>query len=70
MCPTGTHRLYSGRDLELVWDAPTTTDRDRKELMRLLVEEVVIKLSQYKASCHLVIRWKGGAVTELDVDTA
>jgi hypothetical protein len=62
--------LYSGRDLELVWDAPTTTDRDRKELMRLLVEEVVIKLSQYKASCHLVIRWKGGAVTELDVDTA
>jgi hypothetical protein len=44
--------LYSGRDLELVWDAPTTTDRDRKELMRLLVEEVVIKLSQYKASCH------------------
>src|SRR5262249_50928610 len=25
---------------------------------------------QDKASCHLVIRWKGGAVTELDVDTA
>ncbi|HEU5154357.1 MAG TPA: recombinase family protein [Gemmatimonadales bacterium] len=59
-----------GRDLDLVWDAPTTTDRDRKELMRLLVEEVVIKLSQDKASCHLVIGWKGGAVTELDVDTA
>jgi len=59
-----------GRDLELVWDAPTTTDRDRKELMRLLIEEVVIKLSEDKASCHLVIRWKGGAVTELDVDTA
>lgn len=59
-----------GRDLELVWDAPTTSDRDRKELMRLLIEEVVIKLSEDKANCHLVIRWKGGAVTELDVDTA
>ncbi len=57
-----------GRDLELVWDAPTTNDRDRKELMRLLIEEVVIQLSQDKASCHLVIRWKGGAVTELDVE--
>ena len=59
-----------GRDLELVWDAPTTTNRDRKELMRLLIDEVVIKLSENKASCHLVIRWKGGAITELDVDTA
>jgi DNA invertase Pin-like site-specific DNA recombinase len=59
-----------GRDLELVWDAPTTIDRDRKELLRLLIEEVVIKLTEDKASCHLVVRWKGGAVTELDVDTA
>ena len=59
-----------GRDLERVWDAPTTTDRDRKELMRLLIEEVVIKLSEDKTNCHLVLRWKGGAVTELDVDTA
>ena len=59
-----------GRDLELAWDAPTTTNRDRKELMRLLIEEVVIKLSEDKTNCHLVIRWKGGATTELDVDTA
>jgi DNA invertase Pin-like site-specific DNA recombinase len=59
-----------GRDLELVWDAPTTTDRDRKELMRLLIEEVVLQLSEDKNNCHLVIRWKGGAITELDVDTA
>ena len=59
-----------GRDLELVWDAATTTDRDRKELIRVLIEEVVFNLSEDKANCHLVIRWKGGAVTELDVDTA
>ena len=59
-----------GRDLELAWDAPTTTNRDRKELMRLLIEEVVIKLNEDKTNCHLVIRWKGGATTELDVDTA
>ncbi|HVC76280.1 MAG TPA: recombinase family protein [Candidatus Micrarchaeaceae archaeon] len=59
-----------GRDLALAWDAPTTTNRDRKELMRLLIEEIVIKLSEDKTNGHLVIRWKGGATTELDVDTA
>ncbi len=59
-----------GRDLALVWDAPTTTDRDRKELMRLLIDDVIVSLSEDKTSCHLVIRWQGGATTELDVDTA
>src|SRR5215468_4693386 len=29
-----------GSDLRLVWTAPTTTDRDRKELLRTLLEEV------------------------------
>lgn len=59
-----------GHDLELVWDAPTTTDRDRKELMRLLIDEVIVTLNEDKTGAHLVIRWNGGAVTDLDVDTA
>ncbi len=33
-----------GSDLKRVWDAPTTTDRDRKELLRSLIEEVKIHL--------------------------
>ncbi len=31
-----------GKDLDAVWSAPTTTDRDRKELLRTLLEEVVM----------------------------
>ncbi len=31
-----------GADLDRVWAAPTTTDRDRKELLRTLIEEVVV----------------------------
>src|SRR6476661_3514383 len=31
-----------GSDLSQVWNAPTTTDRDRKELLRTLLEEVII----------------------------
>src|SRR5438132_12971848 len=30
-----------GSDIRQVWTAPTTTDRDRKELLRTLLEEVV-----------------------------
>ena len=31
-----------GSDLKRVWAAPTTTDRDKKELLRTLLEEVII----------------------------
>ena len=33
--------LTVGADLASVWDAPTTTPRDRKELLRALIEEVI-----------------------------
>jgi hypothetical protein len=33
-----------GADLKQVWDAPTTTDRDRKELLQSLLEEVKIQV--------------------------
>src|SRR5271165_5097189 len=35
-----------GSDIGQVWDAPTTTDRDRKELLRTLLEEVVLNLKR------------------------
>src|SRR5271169_1409577 len=37
------HRLLAlGADLQTVWEAPTTTARDRKELLRTLLEEVIV----------------------------
>jgi len=56
-----------GSDLKRVWDAPTTTDRDRKELLRSLIEEVKINLLPEESKAHLVVRWKTTAVSELDV---
>ena len=61
-------RLLSiGPDLAKVWHAPCTTSRDRKELLRALVEEVTIKVERDKAAAHLVVRWKGGAIDEIDL---
>jgi hypothetical protein len=56
-----------GTDLKRVWEASTTTDRDRKELLQSLLEEVKIQVLTEEAKAHLVLRWKTGAHNELDV---
>ena len=56
-----------GQDLNTVWSAPTTTDRDRKELLRTLLEEVTLNLKRTEGQAHLTLRWRGGAISTLDV---
>jgi DNA invertase Pin-like site-specific DNA recombinase len=61
-------RLLSlGADLAAVWDAPTTTPRDQKELLRALIEEVILSVDRDEPAAHLTVRWKGGAMTDVDV---
>ncbi|MFL5132698.1 MAG: recombinase family protein [Microvirga sp.] len=59
--------LALGADLATVWQAPTTTSRDRKELLRALIEEVILTVNRDKAAAHVTLRWKGGALIDLDV---
>lgn len=54
-----------GNDLQSVWFATTTTDRDRKELLRTLLEEVTVAIDADAAQALLTLRWCGGALTEL-----
>jgi hypothetical protein len=56
-----------GSDLHQVWTAPTTTDRDRKELLRALLEEVIVTVNKPECSAHRTLRWKGGALNEIDL---
>jgi DNA invertase Pin-like site-specific DNA recombinase len=56
-----------GADLRQVWKATSTSDRDRKELLRLLLEEVSLNLKRAEGYAHLTLRWRGGAITVLDV---
>jgi len=56
-----------GSDIRQVWAATTTTARDRKELLRTLLEEVILNLKRAEGRAHLTLRWRGGAVTALDV---
>ena len=57
--------LALGPDLAAVWNAATTTPRDRKELLRTLIEEVTITVDRDKAAACLTLRWKGGALNEI-----
>lgn len=56
-----------GADLKRVWAAPSTTDRDKKELLRTLLEEVIIAVQRDEFRAHLTLRWRGGMITEIDV---
>jgi DNA invertase Pin-like site-specific DNA recombinase len=56
-----------GSDLRRVWEAPTTTDRDRKELLQTLLDEVNIAVAPAESKAHLTLRWRGGAISELDL---
>ena len=68
LSPEEKEKLRSlGSDLNQVWTVPTTTDRDRKELLRTLLEEVIITVDRPEHRAHLTLRWRGGALTELDL---
>jgi uncharacterized protein YndB with AHSA1/START domain len=61
------HLRALGTDLKRVWAAPSTTDRDRKELLQALLEEVCISVDRGASNAHLMLRWRGGMITERDV---
>jgi excisionase family DNA binding protein len=54
-----------GADLSALWEAPTTTNRDRKRLLRCLIEEVQLRTEEAHHAVRIV--WKGGAVTEREL---
>ena len=61
--------LALGADLSKVWQAPTTSPRDKKELLRTVLEEVIVTVHKDQGRTHLTLRWRGGALNDLDLDT-
>ena len=49
-------------DLPSLWNANTTTDKDRKKLLRAAIEEV--QLTKQNRNVNVKIIWAGGAITE------
>ncbi|MDF0499055.1 zinc ribbon domain-containing protein [Bradyrhizobium yuanmingense] len=59
--------LVLGKDPKRIWFAPTTSDRDRKELLRTLLDDVTLRVERDKYNAHLTLRWRGGLFSEVNV---
>jgi excisionase family DNA binding protein len=67
---TSAERQALGRiatDLPRLWAAETTSDRDRKELLRTLISEIVVTVTEAPRRAEVEICWEGGARTQLTV---
>jgi DNA invertase Pin-like site-specific DNA recombinase len=56
----------TGADLRAVFDAPTTTIRDRKLLLRTLISDVTVTIDTQAGRAEATINWEGGASSHLD----
>jgi DNA invertase Pin-like site-specific DNA recombinase len=56
----------AGADLRNVFDAPSTTQQERKQLLRAILAEVVVTVDRVSEqhAAELRVVWEGGAVTE------
>jgi hypothetical protein len=55
----------AGADIQAAFDAPTTTPRERKQLIRALITEITVTTDQQARTAALTIYWEGGASTSL-----
>ena len=56
---------HAGADLRKVFDAPTTSDRERKQLLRAILTDVVVTVDRESEqhAAQLRVVWEGGSVT-------
>lgn len=61
--------LQLAADIPKLWRASTTTDRDRKMLLRSLIKDATVrKIDVPKASLRVQLLWHTGAVTDLEIE--
>jgi DNA invertase Pin-like site-specific DNA recombinase len=55
----------AGADLRAIFDAPSTSQRDRKLLLRALIAEVRVTVDRDAGTADVQVTWEGGAKTQL-----
>ncbi|WP_422923319.1 hypothetical protein [Singulisphaera sp. PoT] len=55
------------RDIPSLWEAPSTTPAERKEIVRLLVERVVVHVRKDSEYVNVEIEWNGGSKSRHEV---
>ena len=52
-------------DVRAVFDAPATTNSQRKQLIRAVISEITLTIDWPARTCHALIAWQGGATTAI-----
>jgi DNA invertase Pin-like site-specific DNA recombinase len=57
---------HAGADLRKVFDAPTTSDRERKQLLRAILTDIIVTVDREaeQHTAELRVVWEGGQLTE------
>jgi len=55
------------RDLPAIWSSETTTNPERKQLLRMAIESVQLDGASQTGQVEVQIRWRSGAITSLSV---
>jgi DNA invertase Pin-like site-specific DNA recombinase len=51
-------------DIPALWHAPQTTPADKKEMIRCIVDKVVVTIAKTSVEVGVAMHWKGGQVTQ------
>ena len=57
----------AGADVRAIYHAPTTTARERKQLLRAVISDIVVTVNRDEDRAELRIIWQGGATRELNM---
>ena len=60
--------LAMAKDLPRLWQAQSTSAKDRKRMLRLLIKDLTVEKRRAERKAILHIRWQGGAIEDLMVD--
>jgi beta-phosphoglucomutase-like phosphatase (HAD superfamily) len=52
------------RDLPAIWDAETTTEQERKQLVRMAIESVQLDAARQAGQIEIQIHWRSGTITD------
>ena len=57
----------AGADVRAVFDAPATSNSQRKQLIRAVITEIVLTIDRQARTCDVLIAWQGTATTAASI---
>ena len=57
----------AGADVRAVFNAPATTNSQRKQLIRAVISEIVLTIDRSTRTCDVLIAWQGTATTAVSI---